>query len=80
MPSGLPLGHLHPASVAELGGTSMVSVSKGQTKSNQGSKALVESLSPPPSRAGRDVSGRKMALVVSFLSYRWELTIPNSLF
>ena len=55
-------------------------VGKGQTKSDQERKALVLSLSTPPSRAGRDVSGRKMALVVSFLSYRWELTIPNSLF
>ena len=55
-------------------------IGKGQIKSDQERKALVLSLSTPPSRAGRDVSGRKMALVVSFLSYRWELTIPNSLF
>ena len=38
-------------------------VSKGQAKSDQGRKASVESLSTSPSRAGRDASGRKMALV-----------------
>ena len=59
MPSGLPLVHLHPASVAELGGMSMVSVSKGQAKSDQGRKASVESLSISPSRAGKGTSGGK---------------------
>ena len=54
-------------------------VGKGQIKSNQERKALVYSLSTPPSRAARDTSGRKMALVTFFLSYRWELTIPASL-
>ena len=54
-------------------------VGKGQTKSDQERKALVYSLSTPPSRARRDASGRKMALVGFFLSYRWELTIPASL-
>ena len=53
-------------------------VSKGQTKSNQERKALVESPSTPPFRAGRDASGRKMALVAFFLSYRWKLTILAS--
>ena len=33
----------------------------------------------PPSRARRDASGRKMAIITFFLSYRWELTIPASL-
>ena len=42
-------------------------------------KLLVKHLSTPPSRAGRDASGRKMVLVAFFLSYRWELTIPASL-
>ena len=54
-------------------------IGKGQTKSEQERKALVLSLSTPPSRAGRDSSSRKMALVTFFLSYRWELTIPASL-
>ena len=54
-------------------------VGKGQTKSNQERKALVYRLSTPPSRTARDASGRKMALVAFFLSYRWELTIPASL-
>ena len=46
-------------------------VGKRQTKSDQGRKASVESLSTPPSRAGRDASGRKMSLVTFFfLSYR----------
>ena len=49
-------------------------IGKGQTKSEQERKALVLSLSTPPSRAGR-----KMVLVPFFLSYRWELTIPVSL-
>ena len=34
-------------------------VSKGQTKSNQGRKTLVESLSTPPSKAGRDTFSEK---------------------
>ena len=34
-------------------------VSKGQTKSDQGKKASVESLSAPPSRAGKDASSGK---------------------
>ena len=42
-------------------------VSEGQTKSDQGRKASVSSLSTPPSRAGRDASGRKMVLVTFFL-------------
>ena len=54
-------------------------VSKGQTKSDRGRKALVSSLSTPPSRPGREACGRKMELVTFFLSYRWELTIPASL-
>ena len=46
-------------------------VGKRQTKSDQGRKASVESLSTPPSRAGRDAPGRKMSLVTFFfLSYR----------
>ena len=55
-------------------------VGKGQTKSGtRKEKLLVKSLSTPPSRAGRDVCGRKTVLVTLFLSYRWELTIPASL-
>ena len=34
-------------------------VSKGQTKSDQGRKALVGSLSTPPSTEGKDASGGK---------------------
>ena len=34
-------------------------------------KKLGCSLSIPPSRAGRDASSRKRALVAFFLSYRW---------
>ena len=41
-------------------------VGKRQTKSDQGRKASVENLSTPPSRAGRDASGRKMSLVTFF--------------
>ena len=52
---------------------------RDRLKSDQGRKASVESLSTPPSRAGRDASSRKMVLVTFFLSYRWELTIPASL-
>ena len=61
MPSGLPLVHLHPASVVELGRTNKVPVSvRDRLKSSQGREALVESLSTPPSIAGRDASdGRK---------------------
>ena len=39
----------------------VVCVSKGQTKSDQERKALVQSLSTSPSAAGRDASGRKSA-------------------
>ena len=53
IPSGLILGHLHPA--CEQG----TCVSQGQSKSDQGRKASVESLSTPPSRAGRDSFGGK---------------------
>ena len=53
-------------------------VGKGQTKSDQEGKAFGVK-STPPSRAGRDTSGIKMALVAFFLSYRWELTVPASL-
>ena len=53
-------------------------IGKGQTKSDQERKALVLSLSTPPSTAGKDASVRKKALLTSFLSYRWELTIPAS--
>ena len=61
MSSGLPLVHLHPASVVELGRTNKVPVSvRDRLKSSQGREALVESLSTPPSIAGRDASdGRK---------------------
>ena len=54
-------------------------IGKGQTKSDQERKALVLSLSTPPSTAEKDASVRKKALLTSFLSYRWELTIPASL-
>ena len=37
----------------------------------------MEDLSPPPSRAGKDTSARKKALVIVFFSYRWELTPLN---
>ena len=44
-------------------------VGKGQTKSDQGRKALVESLSTPPSRAGRNASsGKKPRLWIPLLS------------
>ena len=57
-------------------------IGKGQTKSDQEGKAFgvtrkEKLLSTPPSRAGRDASGRKMALATFLLSYRWELTIPD---
>ena len=41
-------------------------VGKGQIKSDQERKALVSNLSAPPSRARRDASGRKKALVAFF--------------
>ena len=42
-------------------------VGKEQTKSDKGRKGLMESLSTPLSKAGRDASSRKMALVAFFL-------------
>ena len=61
MPSDLPLVHLHPASVVELGRTNKVPVSvRDRLKSSQGREALVESLSTPSSRAERDFSSGKM--------------------
>ena len=61
VPSGLSLVHLHPTSVVEPGGMNEygASIGKGQTKSDQGRKALVESLSTSPPRVGRDTSGGK---------------------
>ena len=48
--------------------------------SDQRRKASVESLSIPPSRAGRDASGgKKLWLYCFFLSYRWELAVPEPL-
>ena len=41
-------------------------VKKGQTKSSQRRKALVEILSTPPSREGRAASCRRMELVIFF--------------
>ena len=55
-------------------------ISKGQTKSDQEGKAFGVKSVYTPSTAGKDASSRKMALVALFLSYRWELTIPSSLF
>ena len=56
-------------------------VGKGQTKSDQGRKASVESLSTSPSRAGRDAcSGQKPWLWMPLFSpYRWELTVLEPL-
>ena len=69
MPSDLPLVHLYPASVVEPGGEYSTYVSNGQTKSDQGRKASVESLSTPPSRAGRDASsGKKPQLCMLLFS------------
>ena len=61
VPSGLSLVHLHPTSLVEPGGMNEygASIGKGQTKSDQGRKALVESLSTSPPRVGRDTSGGK---------------------
>ena len=56
------------------------SIRKGQTKSDQEGKAFGVKSVYTPSTAGKDASSRKMALVALFLSYRWELTIPSSLF
>ena len=56
-------------------------VSKEQTKSNHRRKALVESLSKPPSRVERDASGgKKPQLWMHFFpSYRWKLAVPEPL-
>ena len=66
MPSGLPLVHPHPVSGGTRRDKYGACVGKGETKSDQGRRALVESLSTPPSRAGRDASGRKRALFTFF--------------
>ena len=83
MPSGLPPVHLHPTSVVEPGGMNEygTSIGKGQTKSDQGRKASVESLSTPPSRAGRDASGGKkpQLWMCFFLFYRSEIAVPEQL-
>ena len=47
-------------------GESGACTGKGQTKSDQGRKTSVESLSTPPSRAGRYASSRKRVLVAFF--------------
>ena len=81
IPSGLPLEHPHPISVVEPGGTSVTLVSvRDRLSPTRKEKLLVLSLSTPPSRAGRDDSGRKKwCWSLFFLSYGWELTIPASL-
>ena len=66
--------------VVEPGGTSTAPASVRDRLSPTREVKLQCSLSTTPSRAGRDTSGRKMALVPFFLSYRWELAIPTSLF
>ena len=60
---GASSGHLGGRTRRDEKGTY---VREGQTKFDQGRKASVKSLPTPPSRAGRDASSRKMALVASF--------------
>ena len=72
-----------PTLVVEPGGTSKTPVSVRDRQSDQGRRASVESLSTLPSRAGRDTSGGKkpwLWMLLFFLSYRWELTVPEPLF
>ena len=81
MLQGLPLAHLHPCSVVERGGpdeTNNAPVSKVDEVQPDGQKeeAFGGESTSSPSRAGKDASGKKMALVAFF---SWELTIPASL-
>ena len=76
MPSGLPLVLFHTASVVEPRGLSKLPASVRDRLSEQERKALVESLSPPPSRAGGDASSRREHWALVF-SYRWGLAVPE---
>ena len=67
MPSSLPLVHPHRVSVVEPGGTSVTPVSvRDRLSPTRKEKLLVYGLSTPLSRAGKDASSRKMALVAFF--------------
>jgi hypothetical protein len=60
MLSSLPLVHPHPISVVEPGGTRTAPASvRDRLSLTRKEKLLVYHLSTPPSRAGRDASGRK---------------------
>ena len=73
MPSGLLPVHLHAALVAEPGGMSKVPVAVRDRTSDKGRKASGESLSTPPSRAGRDASSGKKPRLWMLLLYHLHM-------
>ena len=82
MPSGLPLGHLHPAAVVEPGGVSKTPVSVRDRLSPTRERKLRWRVCLHPHLE----QGRTLPLEKShgcgchfFLSYRWELAIPERL-
>ena len=83
MPSGLPLVHLHPASVVELAGTSKTPVSvRDRLSPIREGKLLWEVCLDPHLEQGRMLPVRKShgCGCCFFLSYRWEIAVPEPLF
>ena len=77
MPSGLTLVHLHPVSVVEMGGMSMLSALVRDRLSPTRKEKLWCCLSISPSRAGRDTSGRKRVLVTFFTFFQMGANNSN---
>ena len=83
MPSGLPLVHLHPASVVESAGTSKMPVSvRDRLSPVREGKLLREVCLDLHLERGRMLPVGKShgCGCCFFLSYRWELTVPEPLF
>ena len=82
MPSGLPLVHLHPTSVLELGGTSTVlaSVRDRLSLTREGKLWWRVHLHPHLEQGGvLLVEKSHICGCRFFLSYRWELTVSEPL-
>ena len=83
MPSGLPLVHLHPTLVVEQGGMSKMpsSVRDRLSLSREGKLQWKACLHTHLEQGGTPPVERRHSHGCSFfLSYRWELTVPEPLF
>ena len=82
MPSGLPLGHLHPSSVVELGWTSKMPTSvRDRLSPTREGKLWWRICLHPHLEQGMMLPMEKTQGYEChfFLSYRWELAVPEPL-